>query len=220
MAPTVTVIAPGMMGSAVAKRLTSSGLNVRTSLSGRSAATIARAAAAGMARTVADRTWAGRTSFCRSYRPVKRSVWRSAPCPLRCATRRKSRFMSTATRSARGCCASSKSCGRPVQHLSTAGIIGPPPEPDWRENPHLPLRPGCWKSRHAGAVRAVDPHPARTDRCGFGHENFLLRFLLPIGIHRWLSRELGRYLDGSFVYQYGHRVQIGGIAFEAEALRL
>jgi len=48
MPPIVTVIAPGMMGSAVAKRLTASGVEVRTSLTGRSAATIARARAAGM----------------------------------------------------------------------------------------------------------------------------------------------------------------------------
>jgi putative dehydrogenase len=48
MHPIVTVIAPGMMGSAVAARLTASGAEVRTSLTGRSAATIARAKAAGM----------------------------------------------------------------------------------------------------------------------------------------------------------------------------
>jgi 3-hydroxyisobutyrate dehydrogenase-like beta-hydroxyacid dehydrogenase len=49
MPPIVTIIAPGMMGSAVASRLTASGVAVRTSLTGRSAATIARARAAGMA---------------------------------------------------------------------------------------------------------------------------------------------------------------------------
>lgn len=48
MAPIVTVIAPGMMGSAVAKRLTVSGVHVRTMLTGRSAATLSRANAAGM----------------------------------------------------------------------------------------------------------------------------------------------------------------------------
>jgi len=48
MPPTVAVIAPGMMGSAVARRLTSSGIQVLTSLTGRSAATTARAEAAGM----------------------------------------------------------------------------------------------------------------------------------------------------------------------------
>jgi putative dehydrogenase len=46
--PIVAVIAPGMMGSAVAKRLTSSGIQVRTLLTGRSAATVLRARAAGM----------------------------------------------------------------------------------------------------------------------------------------------------------------------------
>ena len=48
MPPVVAVIAPGMMGSAVAKRLTDSGVQVRTILTGRSAATVARAKAAGM----------------------------------------------------------------------------------------------------------------------------------------------------------------------------
>lgn len=48
MPPIVAVIAPGMMGSAVAKRLTDSGVQVRTILTDRSAATVARAKAAGM----------------------------------------------------------------------------------------------------------------------------------------------------------------------------
>jgi L-threonate 2-dehydrogenase len=48
MPPIVAVIAPGMMGSAVARRLTSAGVQVRTLLAGRSAATVARAKAAGL----------------------------------------------------------------------------------------------------------------------------------------------------------------------------
>ena len=48
MPPIIAVIAAGMMGSAVARRLTTSGATVRTSLTGRSAATIARAKAAAM----------------------------------------------------------------------------------------------------------------------------------------------------------------------------
>jgi putative dehydrogenase len=48
MSPIVAVIAPGMMGSAIAKRLTSTGVQVRTLLAGRSAATVARAQAAGL----------------------------------------------------------------------------------------------------------------------------------------------------------------------------
>jgi putative dehydrogenase len=48
MQPIVAVVAPGMMGSAVAQRLTASGLEVRTLLEGRGADTLARAKAAGM----------------------------------------------------------------------------------------------------------------------------------------------------------------------------
>jgi L-threonate 2-dehydrogenase len=48
MALTVTVIAPGMMGSAVGKRLSAAGVRVLTALNGRSAATRARAEACGM----------------------------------------------------------------------------------------------------------------------------------------------------------------------------
>ncbi|WP_026873615.1 NAD(P)-dependent oxidoreductase [Inquilinus limosus] len=52
MNPTIAVIAPGAMGSGVARRLTEHGAVVPTLLDGRSAATIARARAAGM--TAAD----------------------------------------------------------------------------------------------------------------------------------------------------------------------
>ena len=48
MQPVVAVIAPGMMGSAVGARLVENGLEVRTSLAGRTEATVARAKAAGM----------------------------------------------------------------------------------------------------------------------------------------------------------------------------
>lgn len=49
MQPVVAVIAPGMMGSGVGKRLVENGIEVRTLLTGRSEATVARAKAAGMA---------------------------------------------------------------------------------------------------------------------------------------------------------------------------
>ena len=48
MTPVVAVIAPGMMGAAVGKRLVDHGLKVLTSLQGRSAETRERAKAAGM----------------------------------------------------------------------------------------------------------------------------------------------------------------------------
>lgn len=54
MKPIVAVIAPGMMGSVVANRLTDHGVEVRSLLSGRSAATQARAKAAGMVDATED----------------------------------------------------------------------------------------------------------------------------------------------------------------------
>jgi 3-hydroxyisobutyrate dehydrogenase-like beta-hydroxyacid dehydrogenase len=48
MKPSVAIIAPGMMGSAVGKRLTQNGLRVTTVLAGRSSASVARAGEAGM----------------------------------------------------------------------------------------------------------------------------------------------------------------------------
>jgi 3-hydroxyisobutyrate dehydrogenase-like beta-hydroxyacid dehydrogenase len=48
MTPTIAVVAPGAMGSAVARRLVEQGARVLTGLAGRSAATCARAEAAGM----------------------------------------------------------------------------------------------------------------------------------------------------------------------------
>src|SRR5438128_5498437 len=50
-----TVIAPGAMGSAVARRMHQRGATVRTSLAGRSAASIRRAAEAGMSAVESDR---------------------------------------------------------------------------------------------------------------------------------------------------------------------
>ena len=48
MTPTVAIVAPGSMGSAVGRRLTEHSIKVLTSLAGRSEASAARARAAGM----------------------------------------------------------------------------------------------------------------------------------------------------------------------------
>lgn len=48
MSPTIAILAPGAMGSAVARRLSENGARVLTSLKGRSEATLKRAADAGM----------------------------------------------------------------------------------------------------------------------------------------------------------------------------
>ena len=54
MTPVVAVIAPGMMGAAVGKRLVDHGLKVLTSLQGRSAETRERAKAAGMVAAISS----------------------------------------------------------------------------------------------------------------------------------------------------------------------
>ena len=48
MTPVVAVIAPGMMGAGVGRRLTDNCVKVLTSLTGRSPGTLKRASAAGM----------------------------------------------------------------------------------------------------------------------------------------------------------------------------
>ena len=48
MTPLVAVIAPGMMGAGVGRRLTDNCVKVLTSLTGRSPGTLKRASAAGM----------------------------------------------------------------------------------------------------------------------------------------------------------------------------
>ena len=48
MSPTIAILAPGAMGSAVARRLSENGARVLTSLKGRSEATLKRAVDAGM----------------------------------------------------------------------------------------------------------------------------------------------------------------------------
>jgi 3-hydroxyisobutyrate dehydrogenase-like beta-hydroxyacid dehydrogenase len=67
MSPVVAVIAPGVMGAAVGKRLADNGLTVLTSLDGRSEETRARAKAAGM--TAAKDEDIARTDFILSILP-------------------------------------------------------------------------------------------------------------------------------------------------------
>jgi putative dehydrogenase len=67
MTPVVAVIAPGMMGAAVGRRLVDNGVKVLTSLKGRSDETVARAGAAGM--TVASDEEIAGTDFILSILP-------------------------------------------------------------------------------------------------------------------------------------------------------
>ncbi|MGE0222662.1 MAG: DUF1932 domain-containing protein [Acetobacteraceae bacterium] len=129
MKPTVAVIAPGMMGSAVAKRLTQNGVEVRTSLAGRSQATVDRARAAGMVD--APDTELAACDFILSILPPGDAVSLAERlAPAMRATARKPTYVdcnaidpSTVLRVA-----------RVVEEAGATfvdgGIIGPPPEPD------------------------------------------------------------------------------------------
>jgi 3-hydroxyisobutyrate dehydrogenase-like beta-hydroxyacid dehydrogenase len=131
MNPIVAVIAPGMMGSAVAKRLTASGLEVRTSLAGRSEASRSRARAAGMVD--APDSALAECDFILSILPHSDAVslaTRLAPS-LRSANRKPIYV---------DCNALDPKTVRRVADIVLAtgarfvdgGIIGPPPEPDSR----------------------------------------------------------------------------------------
>ena len=129
MPPIVTVIAPGMMGSAVAKRLTASGVEVRTSLTGRSAATIARAKAAGM--TDASDAGLAEADFILSIVPPGEAIGlaeRLAPA-LRAANRKPIYVDCNAVNPETVARIDGVVRGAGASFVD-GGIIGPPPESD------------------------------------------------------------------------------------------
>jgi putative dehydrogenase len=129
MKPIVAVIAPGMMGSVVANRLTDRGVEVRSLLSGRSPATLARAKASGMVDATEDGIAA--CDFILSIVPPGEAVGlaeRLAPA-MRAAGKKpvyvdcNAIAPSTVLRIARV-------VGETGATFVDGGIIGPPPDPD------------------------------------------------------------------------------------------
>jgi L-threonate 2-dehydrogenase len=125
----VAVIAPGMMGSAVATRLTSNGVEVRTLLSGRSDATRARARAAGMAD--ASREQVAAANFIMSIVPPGQALaLAESLAPAMRVAERKPIYID--------CNAVSPDTVLQIDHVVReagatfvdGGIIGPPPEPN------------------------------------------------------------------------------------------
>ena len=174
MPPTVSVIAPGMMGSAVAKRLTAAGVKVRTSLKGRSAATIARADAAGM--TDATDLELVQSDFILSIVPPGQAVALAERLvsAMRDA-RRKPVYVD--------CNAVSPDTVMRIDRIVRdaggtfvdGGIIGPPPEADSTKPVStcpVPPRTG----RGFAGIRAVDADPARPGWSRLGHEDVLCRY--------------------------------------------
>jgi L-threonate 2-dehydrogenase len=129
MPPVVSVIAPGMMGSAVAKRLTQAGAQVLTTLAGRSEATITRARHAGMQDASLQQL--GEADFILSIVPPGQALALAERlAPALAAASRKPIYVD--------CNAVSPDTVLRIEHVvretGTAfvdgGIIGPPPEPD------------------------------------------------------------------------------------------
>jgi 3-hydroxyisobutyrate dehydrogenase-like beta-hydroxyacid dehydrogenase len=126
MTPTVAVIAPGNMGSAVAARLTENGVTVVTSLAGRSAASAQRAAVAGM--TDAGDADIAATDFVLSIVPPGEALAlaeRLKPA-LRAAVR-KPVFVDCNAISPQTAGAVAASIGEAGCPFVDGGIIGPPP---------------------------------------------------------------------------------------------
>jgi 3-hydroxyisobutyrate dehydrogenase-like beta-hydroxyacid dehydrogenase len=129
MAPIVAIIAPGMMGSAVARRLTLAGLEVRTLLASRSAATRARAAAAGM-REVDVEAIADSDIIMSIVPPGRAEALAEQLAPVMRAAQRKPIYVD--------CNAVSPETVLRIERVVRAtgagfvdgGIIGPPPEAD------------------------------------------------------------------------------------------
>lgn len=129
MPPIVSVIAPGMMGSAVAKRLAQAGVEVRTLLAGRSPASVRRAQAAGMRD--ADAQAVTQADIILSIVPPGQAVVlaRQLAPALRDAVRKPVYVDCNAVSPE-----TVRRIARIVQETGAAfvdgGIIGPPPEPD------------------------------------------------------------------------------------------
>src|SRR5437868_9765076 len=127
MHPLVAVIAPGMMGAAVGKRLVDHGLKVLTSLKGRSAETSERAKAAGM--IAANDEEIAASDFILSILPPGDAIALAQRfAPALSASNSKPVYVdcnAVSPRTAEHIAAAIASTGSP---FVDAGIIGPPPK--------------------------------------------------------------------------------------------
>jgi L-threonate 2-dehydrogenase len=129
MPPIVAVIAPGMMGSAVAQRLTSAGVQVRTLLAGRSAASVARAQAAGL--TDASRDQIAEADFILSVVPPGEALaLAESLSPAMRAVTRKPVYVDCNAVSPETVLRIDRVVRESGARFVDGGIIGPPPEQD------------------------------------------------------------------------------------------
>ena len=136
MPPIVAVIAPGSMGSAVAARLTAHGVEVRTALAGRSPASAARAAKAGM-RAVDEAGIAGSDIILSIVPPGEAVALAERLAPALAAAGRKPVYadcnaVSPETVARIAAVLAPTGCA-----FVDAGIVGPPPAGDARTRIYL-----------------------------------------------------------------------------------
>jgi 3-hydroxyisobutyrate dehydrogenase-like beta-hydroxyacid dehydrogenase len=128
MTPTVAIIAPGNMGSAVGRRLTEHKVKVLTSLAGRSAASAARAGAAGMT-AVADAQLT-ESDFLLSIVPPGDALGLAKRlAPVLAAANKKPVYVECNATSPRTMLEIADVVGTTGCPFVGAGIIGPPPKP-------------------------------------------------------------------------------------------
>jgi len=128
MTPTVAIIAPGNMGSAVGRRLTENKVKVLTSLAGRSAASTARAGAAGMT-AVAD-TQLTESDFLLSIVPPGDALGLAKRlASVLTAANKKPVYVECNAVSPRSMLEIADVVGSTGCPFVGAGIIGPPPKP-------------------------------------------------------------------------------------------
>ena len=128
MTPTVAIIAPGNMGSGVGQRLTEHKVKVLTSLAGRSAASAARASAAGMT-AVADAQLMESDFLLSIVPPGDALALAKRLAPVLTAANKKPVYVecnAVSPQSVIGIAAVIAATGCP---FVGAGIIGPPPKP-------------------------------------------------------------------------------------------
>jgi 3-hydroxyisobutyrate dehydrogenase-like beta-hydroxyacid dehydrogenase len=129
MPPVVAVIAPGMMGSAVAGRLTAHGVEVRTLLAGRSPSTVKRAQQAGM--TDASLAQIAEADFILSIVPPGQALTLAETlAPAMRAANRKPVYIDCNAVSPNTVLRIDRVVRETGATFVDGGIIGPPPETD------------------------------------------------------------------------------------------
>ena len=154
MTPTVAIIAPGNMGSAVGRRLTEHKVKVLTSLAGRSEASAARARAAGMQRGRRRANWRKRISCSRSCRRATRLAWPKRLAGVLAAANKKPIYVECNAVSPQSVTDIAEVIAATGCPFVGAGIIGPPPKPGSEQHQILCLR--------AGRKRRISPSSMTT----------------------------------------------------------